>query len=239
LKFTDQGKVEVSLFFLPPDRLSFTVADTGIGIPADFRRRVFEPFVQVDGERSRRFEGAGLGLAICRQLADVMGGTIQLESRPQEGTTFKITIPAPQVSTPGDLPERAHILAVEDDPIGRDLLKTILERAGYQVTLCGDGRSAVEAFCANAVQLILMDIHMPGQDGLETAALIRAREGDRANRVPIVALTASVLAEVRERCFGAGMDDFVAKPIEARTLLDAVERWVGRPGALAPPKTPV
>jgi CheY-like chemotaxis protein len=180
----------------------------------------------VDASTTRRHAGTGLGLAICRQITEAMGGDIGVESRPGRGTRFRVWLPFAEARHLTQEANERRILAVEDDPVGRELVETILRGAGYQVDTAADGRSAVEAVGGGGYDLVLMDVQMPGMDGLGATRQIRSNEQE-GQRVPIVAITAYALEEERQRCLQAGMDDFVTKPIEPETLVNTVRRWVG------------
>jgi len=225
LKFTDQGRVQVRLGRNDAGGLELVVEDTGIGIPADLQQRVFESFSQADASASRRHKGSGLGLAICAELVEMMAGRIAVTSRPGRGSRFEVCLPLEEVPAASRARKPFRVLAAEDDRLGRELLVTILEGAGYRVEVVGNGAEAVEAIERGPFDLILMDIQMPHMDGLEAVRRIRTREGEGA-RTPIVALTAHALAEERQRCFEAGMDDFIAKPIEPDRLLGLLEHWL-------------
>jgi CheY-like chemotaxis protein/anti-sigma regulatory factor (Ser/Thr protein kinase) len=224
VKFTEQGEVVLQLGY-QEGVLSLDVRDTGIGIPAQAHQRIFESFSQVEATAGRRYGGSGLGLSICRQLAVRMGGTIVFESEAGKGSRFTVRLPL-SVAAEKAAAGAPKVLAVDDDAVGRQLVQTILRGGGYQVQVVDSGQAAVEAVEQARYDLILMDLRLPGMDGLETTRRIRALEQPGAH-VPILALTAHALAEERDRCFGAGMDDFVTKPIEAESLIGVVRRWVG------------
>ncbi len=224
IKFTDQGRIEVRLERAEADWLVFVVQDTGIGIEPSQQRKVFESFSQADASTSRRHGGSGLGLAICDELVGLMGGSISVESQTGQGSRFEVRLELPEVRRParGDRPLR--ILAAEDDPLGRELLLTILRSAGFLVDAVASGRQAIDAARSGDFDLVLMDIQMPGVDGLEAVRQIRQDEpADR--RMPILALTAHAVDEERARCFAAGMDDFIVKPIEPKVLVGAIRRF--------------
>lgn len=230
VKFTDAGCVEVRVERRPAgDRelVTFTVSDTGAGVPAHQRQDLFRPFAQLDPSLSRKHAGAGLGLSICRSIVELMGGEIGYRPRPEGGSAFWFALPlAPveAVETPGqdDLGERApRILVVDDHPMNREVARLFLDAFGCEVTECGDGAAAVEAAGAAAFDVILMDVRMPGVDGLAATRMIRALDGPAA-LTPILAVTADVMRDDIQRCRDAGMNGHVPKPINQARLLGAL-----------------
>jgi CheY-like chemotaxis protein len=211
------------------DHLVFEVRDTGIGIAPQQREVIFASFRQLDIGLARSYEGLGLGLALARKLANLMDGTISVESALGEGSRFTLRLPqrAPvehsaEVAAPIEARMPA-ILAVEDNPVGLTVLRRALER--YALVTCADsGQAALEAAAARRYDLVLMDLHMPEMDGLETTEALRRIAG--YHNVPILALTANASDEVRERCRKAGMQAFLAKPVEAATLWSAVSKFL-------------
>ncbi|MGE4552078.1 MAG: response regulator, partial [Desulfovibrionaceae bacterium] len=249
VKFTAQGRVrlEMSLPDGPagaPRRLLCSVVDTGIGIPDDKIEAVLEPFTQADGSLSRHFGGVGLGLSIVRRLVHLLGGNLQIASRPGQGTEVLFTMPvsllddavalAPAAAVrPGPEPdgpdERRRILAVEDDPGLQLLLRRMLERHDLRVDTASDGAEALDRLAHGRFDLVLMDVQMPSMDGCEAVRAIRsgARPGvDPA--VPVVAISAHALPEDRARALEAGMDDYLTKPFTAGDLLGIIKRWAPR-----------
>ncbi|TWA76494.1 signal transduction histidine kinase [Azospirillum brasilense] len=239
VKFTDTGSVRLTVKAMGdesgPRRYTVTVSDTGIGVPEDRQRELFQRFSQLDRGRG----GTGLGLAICRRLVELMGGEIGVESRPGVGSTFWFSLPLKPASAPerddhdgGALTHHqpssrgARILLAEDLAMNRDLVIAMLTRAGHHVDAVPDGAAAVTAVQERAYDLVLMDVQMPVMDGLEATRRIRALPG-APGRVPILALSAGVLAVEVERCRQAGMDDHLAKPLEKNKLLAAVDHWNG------------
>jgi signal transduction histidine kinase/ActR/RegA family two-component response regulator len=237
MKFTASGTITVSIRALEQSdssmMLKFCVADTGMGIPKEKHALIFEPFKQADGSSSREFGGTGLGLTICAELVALMNGNIWVESEPEKGSCFYFTaalgVQEKQVETVAQSApidtflERMpmKVLLVEDNPINQRLALRLLEKHGHHVTLAGNGREALETlerFAWN-FDAVLMDIQMPEMDGLETTREIRRIESSGSGHLPIIAVTAHALKRDRERCLGAGMDDYVSKPIDSELLL--------------------
>jgi CheY-like chemotaxis protein/HPt (histidine-containing phosphotransfer) domain-containing protein len=218
----------------PSPLLEFSVRDTGIGIPPSSREHLFQPFAQADSSMTRRFGGTGLGLAICKNLVEMMGGRIWVESEAGQGSTFRFNVRLPLATEPpADVeapPVTAamagtplRILLVEDNPANQKLADYILRERGHRVEIAGDGQEAIYLAGEHRYDVILMDVQMPEMDGLEATAVIRSREGG-ADRVPIVALTAHSMKSDRERCLAAGMDAYLSKPIKREELIETVER---------------
>ena len=244
---TSRGGVSVHL--LPendpaagePLRLRFLVRDTGIGISAEAGRHLFQPFTQADGSTSRRFGGTGLGLAISRQLAELMGGSIDFASTPGEGATFWFTVPFDLPDGPvavqsfertivsGAPLAGGRVLVVEDNPVNRELAVKMLGRLGFEAAVAVDGAEGIARFRAEGdrFDLILMDCQMPGVDGFTATTEIRKLEAARGDgsRIPIVALTANAMVGDRESCLQAGMDDFLSKPFQREELKRVLDRW--------------
>jgi signal transduction histidine kinase/ActR/RegA family two-component response regulator len=237
VKFTLQGEVEAR-FDLAPDTgaLRLTVRDTGVGIAVEKQAALFEKFTQADNTATRRFGGTGLGLAICRELTQMMGGVISVDSREGRGSVFCVELPlergeaAAAGAADGQEPETAEegalrLLAAEDNPTNQQVLAAVMGSLGLEVDIVADGRQAFEAWRDNAYDLILMDIQMPVMDGIDSARAIRAAEAEQGRRrTPIIALTANALSHQVEEYLAAGMDGHVAKPIEIAKLYDAIAR---------------
>ena len=231
-KFTTEGTISLRVEPAPADGVRFLVRDTGCGIPEESRAALFKPFSQVDSSISRRFGGSGLGLAICERLISSMGGSIDVESHAGIGSLFWFEVPLQAVSleearrhpgptTPGvSLPELAprRILVVEDHPTNRELARAMLERLGQKVRVAEDGQVALELLASEPFDLILMDMQMPVLDGLATTRRWREREATSGRRLPIVAMTANVMPQDRERCLAAGMDEVLGKPFTRQDL---------------------
>ena len=233
VKFTLKGSVTVrarKVVAWEGPRLVFDIADTGIGVPLEAQARLFERFQQADASTTRRFGGSGLGLAITRRLAEMLGGEVSFTSVPGEGSTFTLVIAAPPAVAPGaiesqadDLLDGLKVLVVEDNPTNQLVARRILEQLGAEVSVADDGAAGVEAARDGAFDLILMDVQMPGMDGLEASRRIRALPG-AAGRAPIIALTANVMAHQRAAYRAAGMDGVAAKPIAPAALVAEIVR---------------
>jgi PAS domain S-box-containing protein len=238
VKFTHQGKIEMRaepVETASPDGrrlIRISVRDTGIGIPSDRIDRLFQSFSQVDASTNRCFGGTGLGLAISKRLVEMMGGEIRVESREGKGTTFEFTFPARNAEKPEAAAEVAdggnqsglRILVVEDHKVNQIVTMRLLEKLGCHADLACDGVSALRSVAANAYDIVLMDLHMPGVDGMEATRLIRQMPAPKSG-IPIVALTASASSENRKVCLGAGMNDYLCKPLEIKALRRALNRW--------------
>jgi CheY-like chemotaxis protein len=225
--------------------LAFEVEDTGPGIPADQQARIFEAFSQADGSTTRRYGGTGLGLAIARHICELMGGTISVASEPGRGATFRFTArfarqpaatrPPPPAMRATQLPDPdaeeaprpvpAHVLLVEDNRVNLQVGLGMLSRIGCSVETAADGLQALERFTPGRFDVVLMDCQMPGMDGFETTAAIRAQEAQGGRRTPVIALTANAIDGDRERCIAAGMDDYLPKPFRLADLRRLVAQW--------------
>ena len=238
IKFTPEGRVSVSVTQLAGEtpRLKVQVADTGPGIPAERRDRLFQRFSQVDGSVSRHHGGTGLGLAICKNLVKLMGGEIGVDSEDGKGSVFWFTIAAPPAMATME-PEEAiaqsremkpsRILVVDDVSVNRELVRAMLEPLGHTFVEACNGAEAVEASLREPFDLILMDLQMPGMDGVSAAKAIRA--SSPVNKLtPILALSANVLPDHLAACAAAGMDDHIGKPIQPMRLLTKVAEWAGQ-----------
>ncbi|MGE3623357.1 MAG: ATP-binding protein [Bdellovibrionales bacterium] len=260
VKFTDEGRVLLAagldetaaagdgqMFFI-------SVADTGIGIPLHAQESIFDKFSQANTSTARKFGGTGLGLAITRQLAEKMGGAITVESEPQKGSVFRVSInlkpaenaqaaePHPDIVKgrngsvavpPADPALHFHgakILVVEDNIINRELAAEMLALLGCTSLVAGGGRQALEILIApNDIKLVLMDCQMPEMDGFEATRVIRNLQAEGGiGRIPVIALTANAMKGDRERCLKAGMDDYLTKPMRMEALREMLARWLGR-----------
>jgi signal transduction histidine kinase/CheY-like chemotaxis protein len=235
LKFTEQGEIRVQAV-LDDGMLRLSVRDTGVGVSKENLGKLFGKFDQLDSSTTRRFGGTGLGLSICRELAHLMGGDVAVESVLGQGSCFTLRVPLPRVGeakSPVALapappsvelrPVALRVLAAEDNSVNQLVLKTLLHQLGVEPTVVDNGQAALDAWEAQAWDVILMDIQMPVMDGLSAAAAIRAREAETGRaRTPIVALTANAMSHQVEQYLAAGMDSHVAKPIEAAALFEAL-----------------
>jgi signal transduction histidine kinase/CheY-like chemotaxis protein/HPt (histidine-containing phosphotransfer) domain-containing protein len=253
LKFTERGRIKLHAGTSPLGHglteVTISVADTGIGLSEEQRARLFQPFAQADSSTTRRFGGTGLGLSIVRRLAQLMKGDITVESRQGVGSTFSVRLilqaaPAdsplnttlrsatrPARAASGKSRTRARILVADDHPVNREVLVRQLELLGVDADTVNDGVEALEAWAAAKGQYaaILADIHMPRMDGHELTRQIRAAEAKRSTatpRTPIVAVTANAMKGEDERCLAAGMDAYLAKPVNMDQLRTTLERWM-------------
>ncbi len=248
IKFTASGgSVELRASSSPREdgnvRLVFEIEDSGIGIEPDRLDRLFEAFEQADGSTSRRYGGTGLGLAIVSEIVEMMGGRVAARSELGQGSVFTISITVPVASetttaasnaeAPSDAVAQtrfdAKILVAEDNLVNQEVTRAVLEGLGCDVTIENDGSRTFDAWKREMFDLILMDCQMPEMDGFDAAALIRNAEkrSNASRRTPIVALTAHVLEEDRDRCREAGMDDYLSKPFDKSSLVTVLKRWLG------------
>jgi signal transduction histidine kinase/ActR/RegA family two-component response regulator len=208
--------------------LRFEIADTGAGLPPERLERIFDAFTQLD-DASARPGGLGLGLAICRLLAERMGGAIGAESRPGAGSRFWVDLPLrldgrARTVELGDEADARRILVVEDNPVNQVLVRTVLKKLGHSATVAGNGLDALRALEDEDFDLVLMDIQMPEMDGVEATRAIRAR-GLSAERLPIIALTANLSPDNRVTYLHAGMNECIGKPFRVNDLAAVIERW--------------
>jgi len=241
VKFTDRGTVRLELTVMQRHdeglRLRVAVIDTGVGIAQQQLGSIFDAFTQADASPTRRHGGSGLGLTIVRELAELMHGEVRVQSRLGEGSTFEVELPlrvlaAPPGASAGRDDDRDHdrlrVLVAEDDPVNQMVVEEMLKLLGCSVVVTGDGEAACAAALADDYDIVFMDCHMPVLDGYEATRRIRAAESRQGRRTPIVALTADAMANDRERCVAAGMDDFLTKPVSSLQLSITIERWTGR-----------
>jgi signal transduction histidine kinase/DNA-binding response OmpR family regulator len=245
IKFTHRG--EVVLRVAPQSgggdagTCHFSVADTGIGIPREQQKAIFEPFLQGDSSTTRLYGGTGLGLAISARLVEMMRGRLWLDSEPGKGSTFHFTAqfglqarpqevagaatgPASRISAESAGHRNLRVLLVEDNSANQLLARRLLEKQGHSVAVADDGAAAIEMFESQRFDLVLMDVEMPRMDGLKATAILRRKERESGGHVPIIALTAHVMAGDRERCLRAGMDYYLSKPLRPAALLEAMDR---------------
>jgi PAS domain S-box-containing protein len=259
IKFTETGEVvlraEIEKQTDKKTFVRFTVRDTGIGIPPEKLKLIFESFTQADGSTTRQYGGTGLGLTICKQLVELMDGRLQVSSTVGAGSTFEVIVPFQSISpsdvralvppeqvqltipttnlsgtTPASsVPQRASvkILLVEDNPVNQRLAVKVLQKAGHDVQTANNGRIACELVAQQRFDVVLMDVQMPEMDGFAATAKIRARQDQP--RLPIIAMTAHAMTGDRERCLAAGMDDYLTKPLKIEELSATITRWMGNP----------
>jgi PAS domain S-box-containing protein len=251
VKFTEQGKVTVRITGGETaadgrQALTFAIADTGIGIPAGKKGLLFQTFSQVDASSTRRHGGTGLGLAISKRIVERMRGTIDCSSEEGKGSTFTFTIPlakaggpsaaelpgdtaaeADQSADPPARPVRMRLLIAEDEPVIRALIESTLRKKGYELDVVENGQEAVALWEKREYALVLMDVQMPEMDGYEATRLIRHTERERGGHTPIVAITAHAFPEDEARCLAAGMDAYLAKPMDFMNLYRVIADLTG------------
>jgi CheY-like chemotaxis protein len=258
VKFTAHGEIDIRASLENEDErnvtIRFSVRDTGIGIPANRQDILFSPFTQVDGSTTRKYGGTGLGLAISKQLAELMGGKIGVESEVGKGSTFWFTAvfekrpagsgaadeksakiegegaierSAAELTISGKDKLKIRILVVEDNPVNQKVAQAMLRKMGLRADVVADGQEAINALQMIPYDLVLMDCQMPEIDGFEATRCIRL-EGSKALNpgIPIIAMTALSMQGDREKCIQAGMNDFIAKPVQQRELAEVIDRWL-------------
>ncbi|MCK9442748.1 MAG: ATP-binding protein, partial [Methanothrix sp.] len=267
VKFTFEGRVKIHVSIEQQDHdhesdvaLRFSVSDTGIGIPPDRLHVLFSPFTQVDSSTTRKYGGTGLGLAISKQLAELMGGKIGVESIDGGGSTFWFTANFSRLAKrpfAGDncleadhigrgkracgnckatndqevAGHNVHILVADDNLVNQKVAGAMIKRLGYQVDIVANGQETIEALRLIPYDLVLMDCQMPEMDGFEATSLIRREESKVLNcNIPIIAMTASAMKGDKERCLQAGMNDFIAKPVRMKELENILAAWLGEWG---------
>ena len=254
IKFTHNGGITVRVSREGEEQagqatLRFIVADTGIGISPEVRSSLFQSYTQAEASTTRKYGGTGLGLAISKRLAEMMGGTIGVDSELGHGSSFWFTVDLsvgkpddPPICLPDPIanlaPQRApfhgKVLVVEDNLINQKVAFCLLAGLGYAADIASNGTEALEMLHNDGYDLILMDCQMPVMDGYEATRRIRERGGP-SSRIPIIAVTASALPDERSKCLAAGMDDYVAKPIGKEALKAALERWSAVSGPIEEP----
>jgi two-component system, OmpR family, aerobic respiration control sensor histidine kinase ArcB len=247
VKFTLQGHVKIKLNLASKTdeiaKLEIMVEDTGIGIPADKLNSIFERFTQVESEYGRRFEGSGLGLSIVKNLVEMMGGTIQVQSEFGVGSRFSCVLPFTIIDKNNDGPivdaaKSLHafdkntqfecaILVVEDNPINQTVMRAMLSNLGCKVDVAGNGKDSLKLSETNAYDLIFMDLGLPDMDGLQvTKSLLKSEKKLKRKPIPIVGLTAHVMEDDRKNCLDAGMIEVLTKPIVYAQLVELLKKFI-------------
>jgi len=235
IKFTEQGSVNLTIRSLDNERVLFTITDTGIGISHEQRIHLFNPFSQADSSTTRKYGGSGLGLSISKQLIEMMGGTLQLKSKLTKGSTFSFEIYLPKgnpntiqqssdyfyTNTHLEVFKGKHILLVEDNEINQEVLQGFLCESGFIVSTANNGQQALQ-HCRTInrkrpIDAVLMDLHMPVMDGYEASQAIRSEL--KLTELPIIALTANIMQNVKEKCLATGMNAYLSKPVDYNKLL--------------------
>jgi len=254
VKFTEQGGIQIRVGIAAStddavETLHIRVVDTGIGVPAELKSRLFQPFSQAESSTNRRFGGTGLGLAISKRLAHLLGGDLWLEDTPEKGATFHLALPAirssaEEIEKTADAGRRAQslgtlalksgplrVLVVDDNSLNRRLTMKILEQIGAQPSSAASAEECFQMLETGTFDAILMDVQMPETDGLEATREIRRREQRDGSHspIPIIALTADAMSGDRERCLGAGMTGYLSKPLRRHELIRALETAVSEP----------
>jgi signal transduction histidine kinase/CheY-like chemotaxis protein len=239
IKFTERGQVTVKATVdgsLPDSRLlHIAVSDTGIGIPPDKQRQIFEAFTQEDVTTTRRYGGTGLGLTISRRMVELMGGTLGVESEPDKGSTFHVSLPLSESTNkpvaaadpqPATTSSSLKILVAEDHLVNQKLILTLLKRLGHTVTLATNGREAVDLWSDNSFDLVLMDMQMPVMGGVEATNLIRQLERERETKQAtlIYALSAAAMNSEQQLGLDAGLDGYLTKPLDRAALHEVLKK---------------
>jgi PAS domain S-box-containing protein len=245
VKFTAMGTVKLSVMPIAISipqliEIQFAISDTGIGIPTHRRDRLFQSFSQVDSSIARQYGGTGLGLALCKQLCEMMGGRIWVDSQLDQGSTFYFTLTTPVMTSLAPLPKQLdelqidsqmgqkhplRILLAEDHAINQKMVLMLLTRLGYEADVVGNGKEAIAAITRQSYDVVLMDVNMPEMDGLTATRHIRQMRLDAQPR--IIAMTASAMTGDREHCLEAGMDDYVTKPFRLEDFIQTLGRCCG------------
>lgn len=243
IKYTSKGQIEITLKHLKNNdnisTIQIDISDTGVGISLDNVEQLFDKFTMVENSYARSHGGCGLGLAICKQLINLMGGTLRFKSEVNKGSTFTIELALPQAKKEDvaqnyfqsdnrklehNISKELRILMAEDNPVNQIILRSILEYSGLSVDIVSNGQEAIDAVKALPYDIVLMDISMPEVDGVEATKQIRSLDTPQKN-VPIVALTAHTIRGDKEYFLASGMDDFIAKPITKQSILNCLARW--------------
>jgi len=234
IKFTDEGEIEFGYFLRPENTPVFYVKDTGIGIPKDKQTAIFNRFQKVSEDSTRIYDGSGLGLTISKNLVELMGGKMWVESESGKGSCFYFTLPYEPVkeksnSNPASTSQAKYnwngktILVVEDDLTSQEYLKESIAKTHAEVKVSETGKRALQE-CSNdqSIDLILMDIRLPDINGLDVTREIR----EMNNQVPVIAQTAYAMTEDRDTCISAGANDYLSKPIEVDDLLSMIDKYI-------------
>jgi len=247
VKFTDKGYISFRARLISSDddeqKIEFSVRDTGIGIDESYKPKIFENFSQGDLSKDKKYMGTGLGLAISKQLAELMNGEIHFKSKVGQGSTFYFTCILKKKRNPVEFigensnlePKKERnqsakdkvILCIEDNLINQEIMESIIIKGGYKYLAAYDGNDALEKLKENKIDLILMDIQLPGLNGYEVTKFIR-NMGNNKNNIPIIAMTAYTMHEDRDKCIQAGMDDYISKPIDIDKLYNILDAYLGK-----------
>ena len=244
IKFTPQGKRIHLTAYRENQELILEVRDEGIGIAPNKQLSVFDPFVQADTSVTRQYGGTGLGLSITKNMVEILGGYISLESTVNKGSVFRVYFPY-KVPVDQDflrnkidikdisIPKHARILVIEDNPMNQDMIQAFFNEMGLEVLLANDGMEGIRMAENHLPDLIFIDIHMPGIDGYETMRRIREKDP----LTPVVAFSADAFKEQQDRALAAGFSDYLTKPIRLNILADTLQRFLGSPVAIRPQHT--
>jgi len=255
IKFTHEGGITINVKQLKKIKnkynvIQIDVVDTGIGIPPDKQKLVFKSFSQADTSTTRKYGGTGLGLAICKQLSELMGGKIWVESDGKTGSTFSFTIKLktgnPQNITSDDeelsktLKEipRLKILVAEDNPMNQKVIRTLLEKNGHDLVIAKNGKEAVDTYKKENFDVVLMDMEMPEMDGLTATRIIREYEKENNKKTPIIAMTAHAIAEFKKKAFDSGMDDYIVKPFNFTGFFKTISKYIDKENLVLKDKEP-
>jgi CheY-like chemotaxis protein/HPt (histidine-containing phosphotransfer) domain-containing protein len=251
IKFTEKGSVMIQAKMISADRIQFSIVDTGIGIPTDKMKSVFESFSQAHISDTRKFGGTGLGLSISKQLVELMGGNISVESQEGAGTTFSFEIDLPAgsnerlqtqkipVHIDASILNGLKILVVDDNEYNRTVAcDTLTTKAHVEITEATNGKEAVELLKEKDFDVVLMDVQMPVMNGFEATQYIREKLPSPKNGIPVIALTASVVRNDLDKCRTAGMNDYVPKPFQVHQLISVIAKATGRELKFAKHKGP-